>query len=234
MTATSSDSTGEVVASITTPGAALTGHRAARRRRVLLGAVLAVGLVAQASGAATPVSADGHSDDPGRRRLVREPIDERFVEEPDPFALDVCGVEVRVEGRVWGHFVLYGDLTARQHVNIEIIWSDIESGETLLVERDAETFFEVPISETVDEEAGTLTVVFERTITGQPLKGIVPGEGVLVRDAGWITELVTVVMDLDTEEVTEIGQFLEHRGPHPFAALTPTERDAIACSALTR
>ena len=235
MSATSPDSNGDEVATFVTTTAARANHRVARRRRALLGSVLGVVLIVQASGPATPAAAGAHDAEPGRRPLLREQIDDRFVEEPDPFALDVCGVEVRVEGRVWGHFVQYGDLTARQHLNIEITWSDPQSGDTLVVERDAETFFQVPISETVDEQAGTLTLVYETTITGLPLKGIVPGEGVLLRDAGWIKELVTVVIDLATGEVITVdGQFLDFRGPHPFAELTPAERDAVFCEALTR
>jgi hypothetical protein len=164
---------------------------------------------------------------------MRAEIDDRFIEEPDPFALDVCGVELRVQGRIWGHVVVYGDLTTRRHLNIEITWSDLHSGETLLVERDAETFFEVPISETVDEDAGTLTLVFEAKITGLPMKGVIPGEGTLIRDAGWITQLVTVVLDLDTgDEISVDEQFVEYRGPHPFADLTAAERDALFCASV--
>jgi len=233
MTATSPDSNSDEVSTFVTATAARAGHRFARRHRALLGSVLGVLLIAHASGPATPAAAAAHDEQAGRQPLVREQIDERFVDEPDLFALDVCGVAVRAEGRVRGHYVLYGDLTARRHLNIEIIWSDLQSGDTLLVERDAETFFQVPISETVDEQAGTLTLVYETTITGLPLKGIDPGEGVVIRDAGWITELITVVLDLATgEEISVDGQFLDFRGPHPFAALSPAERDAVFCSAL--
>jgi hypothetical protein len=202
-------------------------------RRVLLGSVLGVVLIAHASGPVAPAVAAAYDEPPGRQPLVREQIDDRFIEEPDMFALDVCGVEVKLEGRVRGHYVLNGDLTARRHLNIEFTWSDLQTGDTLLVERDAETFFEVPISETVDDQAGTLTLVYETTITGLPLKGIVPGDGILILDAGWITERVTVVLDLATgEEISVDGQFLRFRGPHPFVALTPAERDAVFCRAL--
>ena len=233
MSATLPDGNGDEIATFVSTTAARVDHRVARRRRSLLGSVLGVVLIVQASGPATTAVAGGHDAAPGRRPLLHEQIDDRFVEEPDPFVLDVCGVVVRVEGRVWGHVVQYGDLTSRQHLNIEITWSDPQSGDTLLVERDAETFFQVPISETVDEQAGTLTLVYETTIVGLPLKGIVAGAGVLIRDAGWITELVTVVVDLETDEVLMVdGQFLDFRGPHPFAALTPAERDELFCVAL--
>lgn len=232
MSATSPDSKSDEVATLGAT-AARVRQCVAHRRRALLGSVLGVALIALASGPATTALATRHDADAGRRPLVREQIDERFVDEIDPFALDVCGVAVRAEGRVWGHFVQYGDLTARQHLNIEITWSDRQTGDTLFVERDAETFFQVPVSETVDEHAGTLTLVYETTIIGLPLKGLVPGEGVLIRDAGWIIELTTVVVDLASgEEISVDSRFLDFRGPHPFAALAPTERDALFCQAL--
>lgn len=184
--------------------------------------------------ALAPLFATAAGAESGRKPLLREQIDDRFVEEPDQYALEACEVEVRIEGRVRGHFVLHGDLTARRHLNIEFTWSDLQSGALLLVERDAETFFERPISETVDEHAGTLTLVFESIIVGLPLKGMVPGEGVIIRDAGRITEIVTVVLDLQTgEEISVSGQFTDVRGPHPFAELTPAEREALFCDALT-
>jgi hypothetical protein len=204
-------------------------HRGQNGRRtmgLLAGIVMTAVLVGVSAIAA-------NAADDSRKPLLREQIDERIAEEVDPFALEVCGVEVRIEGRIWGQFILYGDLTARQHLNIEVTWSDPSTGDTLLVERDAETFFEIPVSETVDEQAGTLTLVFETTITGQPLKGVIPGEGVLIRDAGWATEIVTVVLDLATgEELSVDEQFIEFRGPHPFIELTPAERDAQFCSAV--
>ena len=210
-------------------------HHRSRGRRSVLGVTLGVLLMVQGAGLAGTAVAGAPDPAASRRPVLREQVDDRFVEERDPFALDVCGVEALVEGRVWGHSVQYGDMTVRQHLNIELTWSDPQSGETLLVERDAETFFQVPISETVDAEAGTLTVVYETRITGVPLKGVVPGEGVILRDAGWIEEVATVVVDLATGAVVSVdGRFVDSRGPHPFAELAPAERDAVFCTALTR
>jgi hypothetical protein len=172
----------------------------------------------------------------GRAPVVREPIREAFSEEIDPFALDACGVEVRSETRIRGQFVLYSDLSARTHLNIEIVYTDPETGEVLLVERDAETFLDdAPTSETIDEDAGTRTVVFESTITGLPLNSIVPGDGVLIRDAGRISETITVVYDLETGEQLSLDEeFTDMRGPHPFIELTPQERDALFCSVVSQ
>jgi len=202
------------------------GHRGRRTKEALAGIVMTALLAG-----VWPAAANAAGD--SRKPLLRETIDERFAEEVDPFALEVCGVELRLEGRIWGQFVLYGDMTARQHLNIELISSDPSTGDIVFIERDAETFFQVPISETVDEQAGTVTLVFETRITGLPVRGRIPGEGVLLRDAGWVTEVATVVLDLATgEQLTVEAEFVDFRGPHPFVELTPAERDAVFCRAV--
>jgi hypothetical protein len=207
----------------------VTTHRGRRGRRTtgLLAVIATTALLAGVS----PTAANAAGD--SRTPLLREKIDERFAEEVDPFALEVCGVELRLDGRIWGQFVLYGDMTARQHLNIEFISSDPSTGDVVFVERDAETFFQVPISETIDEQAGTVTLVYETKITGLPVKGRVPGEGVLIRDAGWVTEVATVVLDLETgEQLSVDAEFVDFRGPHPFVELTAAERDALFCGAV--
>jgi hypothetical protein len=206
---------------------ASTGARLRRHAGGPLAGVVLTALLVGGSATAADAAEDG------RKPLLREKIDMQMTEEVDPFALEVCGVALRFDGRVRGQFVLYGDLTTRQHLNIDYVWSDPATGDPVFVERDAETFFQVPISETVDEQAGTLTTVYETRITGLPLKGRVPGEGVLIRDAGRITEVATVVTDLATGELMSVdAEFGEVRGPHPFAAMTPEERDALFCSAV--
>jgi len=191
-----------------------TPHRRQRARRAaaLLAGIVMTALLTGVS----PTAANAEGD--SRKPLLREKIDERFAEEIEPSVLE---------------FVLYGDMTARQHLNIDFTWSTPSTGEIVLIERDAETFFQVPISETIDEQAGTVTLVYETKITGLPIKGRVPGEGVLIRDAGWVTEVATVVLDLDTgEQLSVEAEFTDIRGPHPFAELTPAERDALFCSAV--
>jgi hypothetical protein len=206
-----------------------TPHRRQRARRAaaLLAGIVMTALLTGVS----PTAANAEGD--SRKPLLREKIDERFAEEIEPSVLELCGVELRIDGHIWGQFVLYGDMTARQHLNIDFTWSTPSTGEIVLIERDAETFFQVPISETIDEQAGTVTLVYETKITGLPIKGRVPGEGVLIRDAGWVTEVATVVLDLDTgEQLSVEAEFTDIRGPHPFAELTPAERDALFCSAV--
>lgn len=201
--------------------------RTRRQARALLAGIVTTALLVGVSATAADAAGDG------RKPLHREKVDERFAEAVDPFALELCGVELRLDGRIWGQFVLYGGMTARQHLNIEFVSSDPSTGEVLLVERDAENFFQVPVSVTVDEQAGTLTIVYETRITGLPFKARIPGEGVVLRDAGWIMEIATVVMDLATGQVLSVdARFGEMRGPHPFVELTPEERDALFCSAV--
>jgi len=207
----------------------VSGHRVGNGHRIsqMVVGIAMAGLLAGVSAPAAMAADDS------RKPIVREQIDETFAEDIDPFALEVCGVELRLDGRIRGQFVLYGDFTARTHLNIEFISSDPVTGEVVFIERDAETFFDEPISETVDEEAGTLTIVFERTIAGLPLKGQVPHEGVLIRDAGRVTAIVTVVLDLETgAELSVDEQFSEVRGPHPFLELSPAERDELFCNAV--
>jgi hypothetical protein len=199
------------------------GRRISRLMVVIAMAGLLVGVSAPAAMAA----------DDSRKPIVREQIDETFAEDIDQFVLQVCGVELRLDGRIRGQFVLYGDFTARTHLNIEFVSSDPVTGEVVFIERDAETFFDVPISETVDEGAGTLTLVFERTIAGLPLMGLVPHEGVPIRDAGRVTAIVTVILDLETgAELSVDEQFTAVRGPHPFLELSPAERDEVFCNAV--
>jgi hypothetical protein len=215
-------------------GGAMRDGDVGRRTRAVGGIgrlLVAIGMMGVLVGVSAPVATAAEES---RKPIVREQIDETIVEEIDQFALDVCGVELRLDGRVRGQFVLYGDNTARTHLNIEFVWSDPDTGEVVFIERDAETFFDVPISESVDEDAGTLTLVFERTITGLPLKGMVPQEGVLLRDAGRLTLIATVVLDLETgEELSVDEEILDVRGPHPFLELSPAERDELFCDVVT-
>ena len=169
----------------------------------------------------------------GGQPLVQERFDERFVEEPGLFALDVCGVEVRAEFHFWGNFTLYADMTARTHFNDHIVATNPATGEVLLVERNSGNVFSEPVVETVDEEAGTLTVMFEDTFRGVPFKWRVPGEGVILLDAGTVTFTGTVVIDLATDEVISFEETISDlHGPHPSLSLSESEFIALFCEAL--
>lgn len=165
--------------------------------------------------------------------LVQERFDDRFVEEPDQFVLDVCGVEVRTEFHFRGKFTLYPDMSARTHFNDAVTSISSATGEVLLLERNAGNVFSQPVVEIIDEEAGTLTVMFEDTFRGVPLKWRVPGEGVILIDAGTVTIGGTVVIDLATDEViSEDVQLTDMHGPHPSLTQPESEIMEIFCSAM--
>lgn len=168
----------------------------------------------------------------GGRPLIQERFDDRFVEDPEPFVLDVCGVEVRTEFHFWGNFTLYADMTARTHVNAHIVSTD-PMGKVLLVERNAFNVFSEPVVEIIDEEAGTLTVMFEDTFRGVPLKWRVPGQGVILLDAGTVTFTVTLVIDFDTGDVISFEEAIsDMHGPHPFLTEPESEIIALFCGAM--
>jgi hypothetical protein len=170
----------------------------------------------------------------GGKPLIQDRFDDRFEEEPDPFVLDVCGVEVRTEFHSWGHFTLYPDMTARTHFNTHIVLTDPDTGEVLLVERNSGNVFSEPVVEIVDEEAGTLTVMIEDTFRGVPFKWRVPGEGVILLDAGTVTFNITLVIDLDTDEVLSFEEtFSDVHGPHPSLTMSEDEIIALFCAAMT-
>ena len=169
----------------------------------------------------------------GGRPLVQERFDDRFVEDPELFVLDVCGVEVRTEFHFWGSFTLYPDMTARNHVNTDIVSTDPDTGEVLLVERNAQNIFSEPVVEIFDEEAGTLTLMFEDTVRGVPFTWRVPGEGVILLDAGSVTFNATLVIDLATDEVISFEETLSDvHGPHPSLTQSDSETLAIFCAAM--
>jgi hypothetical protein len=169
----------------------------------------------------------------GGRPLEQERFDERFIEEPDLFVLDECGVEVRTEFHFWGSFTLYPDMTARTHVNDHIASSDPATGEVLLVERNSTNVFSEPVVEIFDEEAGTLTVMFEDTYRGAPIKWRVPGEGVILLDAGTVTINLTLVIDLATDEIISFEEtFSDLHGPHPSLTQPDSEQMEIFCGAM--
>lgn len=162
--------------------------------------------------------------------LVMEKFEDVFGPERDPFLSDVCGFDVFVEVHVKGKFTLFDDLSAKEHVNVHVVFTNPETGAAFL-ERDAFTVFSDPVSETVEDDI--LTVRFSDTFKGLPLKWMQPGNGVLIRDAGQVTFEVTIVIDLMTgEEISFDEQISIVKGPHPFLDLSFEETDAIGCGAL--
>ena len=184
-------------------------------------AVATTGLVVSSAAAVEP------------RRIVHERFDDRFVEDPDAAALELCGVEVVSDFHIWGSFTLFEDLSAISHVNFAVNSVDAETGAVRLYERDGFTVFSEPVLETIDEVAGTLTLVFEETHKGTPLKWLIPGEGVILLGAGQVTFTATMVIDLATgEEISFEQEFSGVRGPHPALDLTRDEAIAAFCGAM--
>ena len=167
------------------------------------------------------------------RPLEQERFDDRFVEEPDEAVLDLCGVEVRTEFHFWGSFTLNADLTSRAHFNDDIRTTNPVTGEVLLVERNSGNVFSEPPVEIIDEEAGTLTLMFEDTFRGVPFKWRVPGQGVILLDAGSVTFNATLVIDLATDELISFEETLSDvHGPHPSLDMTDSELTDIFCEAM--
>jgi hypothetical protein len=66
-----------------------------------------------------------------------------------------------------------------------------------------------------------------------PLKWRVPGEGVILLDAGTVTFTTTVVIDLATGEEISFEQTLSDlHGPHPSLTQPESETEDIFCSAM--
>ncbi|HEX6262226.1 MAG TPA: hypothetical protein VF097_05195 [Actinomycetota bacterium] len=151
---------------------------------------------------------------------------------PDPFILEVCGLEVLTSSQAKGTITLFTDGTLKEHVNLVITSTNPDNGVTT-TERDAFTFFSEPFEAVIDEEAGTITRVFREAFVGLPFRQMLPGGGVLIRDAGKVVLLVTIVEDLRTgEELSVEVEELEVRGPHPAGPLDLEERYRPLCDAL--
>lgn len=143
---------------------------------------------------------------------------DRFVDEfteEDPGFAAACGVAtVHVDGVVKGTFKEFADGTFWEQVvgKIEFTGPDDEGPVVLSFANVHEGNL---VSESVDN--GLLTLVFEDTFIGNPEKWRAPGVGVIVRDAGFISWTVTVVIDLSTDElVSEEFTDVEIHGPHPI------------------
>ena len=192
--------------------------------RGLVAVILALSLLTSGVPAANAV---------GGKPVVVERWDDRFTEEPEVFVLDECGVEVRTSFHFKGSFTLYADGTARIHENVEIVSSEPGSGDTLLIERNTVNRTSAPPKELIDEDAGTVTLMFDDLFVGLPLRWLIPGQGTLIRDAGTVRFITTVVLDLDTgQEIAFEQETTGVRGPHPYSELTDSEATNLLCDVL--
>jgi hypothetical protein len=75
--------------------------------------------------------------------------------------------------------------------------------------------------------------MFEDTVRGVPFKWRVPGEGVVLLDAGTVTFSGTVVIDIATDEVISFDvEITDMHGPHPSLTQPESETLEIFCAAM--
>jgi hypothetical protein len=87
------------------------------------------------------------------------------------------------------------------HIVEESDWTDFDTGELLLLQRDREVLTDSVVSETVDEQEGTRTLVLDVDYVGVPFKLRTPGGGVVLIDAGRVERTITLVLDLETGDL---------------------------------
>jgi len=148
----------------------------------------------------------------------------------DGFLSDACGIDVYYEGSGRSTFNLYADGSIVDHFSAQSSLYSPETGETLYRQEVAKVNA-LPVTEVFDPEAETVTISYDETFTGVPSKWSKKGEGVLLRDAGWVRFQGTVVLDVSGPEPEEISfdETRTVRGPHP-----ELETDVVAfiCEAL--
>lgn len=148
----------------------------------------------------------------------------------EEFLSDACGIDIYYEGSGRSTFNLYADGSIVEHYSASSTLHSPETGETLYRQEVAKVNA-LEATEVFDPVAETLTISYDETFTGVPSKWSKRGEGVLLRDAGWVRFQGTVVLDVSGPEPVEIS--LEEtrtvRGPHP-----ELETDVVAfiCEAL--
>lgn len=190
------------------------GPSRSSRRRMTVGLALAVmvGLLA------TPVAA-------------ARPFHERFVntvsEEHAQFT-DLCGTSIWSDSTERGNFIEYDDGSILFQVSFNATYTGPGG---VIQDRSSWVVHGTPVVIEVDEVAETRTESFTDRFTGLAVMWLVPGSGVLVRDAGSVTFDVTLVFDLETDELISVTQVTRDvKGPHPFI-----EEDFFddACEVLT-
>jgi len=150
----------------------------------------------------------------------------------DPVLLDWCGAEILITYNMKGKVVVFDDLTARQHINYD--WTMFNPvTDKSVIETGAFNVTTPPVMELVDENLGTLTLIFEDTLKGLVFKWLQPGVGVLLRDAGVISYQLTLVIDMDTGDLIDEDFNILSKGPHPYSFMSQPDGAAIICGALT-
>lgn len=160
-----------------------------------------------------------------------QPYVERFSNADsgqDDVLTEACGAPITMAWSQRGTYIQYADGSIRIHVNFQATYSGPGGSAQ---EQGAYTIHGSPVTVTIDEVAGTLTETFTDRHTGLPVKGMIPGSGMIVRDAGSVTFDVTVVFDLESGDFISFSSVpRDVRGPHPSL-----DRDLIGelCDVLT-
>lgn len=123
--------------------------------------------------------------------------------DPDPFFLDLCGVEIRLVGSDVAEQTVWDDGTVTTRATDTWDWYDLETGERLLYQRDRVVVTDQVLSEVVDEEAGTVTVTVAAKVAGINVRLFRPHGGVVDLDVGLVRGTITIVIDLGTGEIID-------------------------------
>lgn len=151
-------------------------------------------------------------------RVVHEMRYDTGTDDPEPFWAEQCGgLRIREVGDVTIVETVFGDGTLMSKIDEQYRWYDLDTGELILTEKDREVLIERPVSETVDEQAGTRTVVLKVDYAGVPLRMLRPHGGVALMSGGLLRRTATVVFDLQTGAVLdESVEVTRVAGPHPY------------------
>ncbi len=150
------------------------------------------------------------------------------------FACGVANVDVTVTEKldIW-----VSEAGASGHANVKTVITNTDTGQ--YVTQSVANQFASSATEVVGDD-GLLHVDAVDVNKGLALKWQAPGQGVIVRDAGNITILTSLVVDLSidpevADPVISFEQTIDSKGPHPWAEQgfgpTPEQAEAI-CGAI--
>ncbi len=187
--------------------------RRGRAGRFLALLLVTTAAVSAAAGDASAAAAGRHLVDTA---VVEEPYDSG-TSAPDPYFLQVCGLEVRLVGTSTATVSIWSDDTVTARAAESYDWYDFSTGERLLYQRDRAVANDQLLSRVVDETAGTVTDTLQSKSTGIQVRLFRPHRGVQAIDVGIASGSLTLVFDLETGELIDISADPELvAGHHPF------------------
>jgi hypothetical protein len=186
-------------------------------KKALVAGALGVGLatsVAAPANAAGPVFLDHFHDQ---------------FSDVDLFLSDLCGFEIEFRLDTHGTFRVFED--GRVHLTEHGTLTFSANGRTL-TEFWAGSVKSLAATETIDEEAGTVTVEFDDTHMGVHERWVSDEGGVLIMDRGRAHIVGVAVFNLETGVLISFEQEFETSGPHPILELGGLD-PAAACQFLS-